>query len=196
MRLLPSRNVVPGGGSGVIVRRDMLARTGGFDGRLHNTEDWELWLRLAQHGPPAVVDEPLVAYRLHPGNASLDDQVMLRDLEIIERDHGVRASRAALYRYLGWWALRTARRRRALLYFLRGLRHADDLYRPREALDDLTYLVRDVAFAVASRGRRRAAPSSQGQPGPAATAWRQGAQVWVDELVERSGESGRASSHA
>lgn len=196
MRLLPFRNVVPGGGSGVIVLRDALERTGGFDGRLHNTEDWELWLRLARHGPPAVVNEPVVAYRLHPRNASLDSAVMLRDLKTIEAVHGIRASRGALYSYLGWWALRGGRRGAALMHFLQGFRYTDDLYLPRDALADLAYLARDTALAVPSGGRRRARPSSRREPGPAVMAWRRRAQAWVDELVERSGGSPSASSQA
>jgi glycosyltransferase involved in cell wall biosynthesis len=196
LRLLPYRNVVPGGGSAVIVRNDTLRLVGGFDDRLHNTEDWELWLRLAGHGPPAVVDRPLVAYRLHAGNASLDDAVMLRDVEVIEDAHRIRVSRAALYRYLGWWALRTGRHRSALGHFLRALRHHDALYRLRDGIDDLGYLVRDAAVTLASRGRRRARIRSRDGKTAAARAWRQEAQAWVDDLIEQSGGSPRQSSQA
>jgi hypothetical protein len=196
IRLLPYRNIVPGGGSAVIVRSDALACSGGFDNRLHNTEDWELWLRLASYGPPAVVDEPLIAYRLHPGNASLDDAVMLRDVEVIEDKHRIRVSRAALYRYLGWWALRTGRRSRSFGHFLRAFRHRDELYGLREGIDDLAYLVRDAVLAHATRGRRRARSRSRDRKAATARAWRQEAQAWVDDLVGRSGGSRRPSSHA
>jgi glycosyltransferase involved in cell wall biosynthesis len=196
VRLLPYRNIVPFGGSAVIVRSDALARSGGFDGRLRNAADWELWLRLARHGPPAVVEEPLVAYRLHPGNASLDGAATLREVEIIEDGHGIRVSRAALHRYLGWWALRTGRRGRALGHLLRALRYRDALYGPRDGVSDLAYLLRDVAVAFATLGRRRARTRSRDGKAAAARAWRQEAQAWVDDLVEQSGGSRRGSSHA
>jgi glycosyltransferase involved in cell wall biosynthesis len=196
VRLLPYRNVVPGGGSAVIVRRDALELIGGFDGRLRNAADWELWLRLAHHGPPAVAEEPLVAYRLHPGNASLDDAATLQEVEIIEDEHGIRVSRAALYRYLGWWALRTGRHGRALGHFLRALRHRDPLYSPRDGIDDLAYLLRDAAVALTTLGRRRARTRSRDREEATARAWRREAQAWVDDLVERSGGSRRESSHA
>jgi glycosyltransferase involved in cell wall biosynthesis len=196
VRLLPYRNIVPGGGSAVIVRSDALESSGGFDGRLRNAADWELWLRLARRGPPAVVDRPLVAYRLHPGNASLDGAMTLREVEIIEQAHRIRVSRASLYRYLGWWALRTGRRRSALGHFLRGFRHRDALYGLRDGIEDLTYLVQDAAVALATGGRRRARARSRDGGTTAVRAWRQEAQAWVDNLVERSGGSRRESSHA
>src|SRR5581483_4193490 len=50
----------------VMVRRSLLAETGGFDEALRGAEDWELWLRLARHGARwACVDAPLFEYRLH-----------------------------------------------------------------------------------------------------------------------------------
>jgi hypothetical protein len=63
-------NVVPGGGSGVIARRSALRETGGFDAQFAHSEDWDLWTRLAGLGAPAIVDRPLVAYRIWPGSKS------------------------------------------------------------------------------------------------------------------------------
>jgi glycosyltransferase involved in cell wall biosynthesis len=196
VRLLPYRNVVPGGGSAVIVRSDALEVCGGFDGRLRNAADWELWLRLSGHGPPAVVDRPLVAYRLHPGNASLDGALTLREVEIIEQVHRIRVSRASLYRYLGWWALRTGRRRSAVGHFLHGLQHRDALYGLSDGIHDLAYVVQDTAVSLATGGRWRARARSRDETRTAIGAWRQEAQAWVDNLVERSGGSWRGASHA
>lgn len=57
-------NTVPGGGSGVLVSRDLLDRAGGFDGR-YFASDWDMWIRLGlEGGSVAVVRRPLLAYRV------------------------------------------------------------------------------------------------------------------------------------
>lgn len=47
----------------LIVRRDLLARHGGFDEDLKALVDWELMLRIAPEGPISLIDEPLVLQR-------------------------------------------------------------------------------------------------------------------------------------
>lgn len=56
--------------SGVLVRKDALVQTGGFNPQLRYAEDWDLWLRLAQKGGFGYVDEPLVFVRRHGHNTS------------------------------------------------------------------------------------------------------------------------------
>jgi glycosyltransferase involved in cell wall biosynthesis len=63
-RLLTS-NIVPGGGSGVLVAKDLLQQVGGFRGGL--AEDWDLWIRLAIAAPLTTVEAPLVGYRIWRG---------------------------------------------------------------------------------------------------------------------------------
>ncbi len=48
---LLGRNIV--GTSTVMARRDVLVRAGGFDPDLPSSEDWDLWLTLAEQGPVA-----------------------------------------------------------------------------------------------------------------------------------------------
>ncbi len=56
---------LPGGGSNVVAARELVGRAGDFDPDLQ-FEDWDYWIRLALlGGPPAVIDEPLVAYLSH-----------------------------------------------------------------------------------------------------------------------------------
>ena len=62
------RNVVPGGCSNVIARTRLVTRLGGFDPRLTQLADRDLWIRLAQSGRAATCDEIVVAYLLHGGN--------------------------------------------------------------------------------------------------------------------------------
>ena len=58
--------------STVLVRRDALVRAGGFDPDLDSAEDWDLWLRLSQSGPSALIRSPLVFYRDNPSGVSKD----------------------------------------------------------------------------------------------------------------------------
>ncbi len=54
--------------SAVVLRRDLLQKTGGFDPRLSNFEDWDVLWRVARLGEVATVPETLVLHRTHPGN--------------------------------------------------------------------------------------------------------------------------------
>ena len=100
--LLPRRNVVPGGGSGVLVHRRLLDRAGPFDLRLHNTEDWDLWVRLSRLETPRRVPAPAgratgstaQAPRWSPGRSCVG-------AEEIERRYGGPLDRVTLYRHLG-----------------------------------------------------------------------------------------------
>jgi glycosyltransferase involved in cell wall biosynthesis len=77
-------NFVPA--SSVLIRGDALARVGLHDERLEVCEDWDLWLRIAEHFPFAYVDEPLVTVRWHGRNTHLRRLPMVRDsLRVLER---------------------------------------------------------------------------------------------------------------
>lgn len=54
--------------SGTLIRREAYEAVGGYNERLTNSIDWDLWLRLAKTNDVAYIDEPLYAYRLHPSN--------------------------------------------------------------------------------------------------------------------------------
>lgn len=66
--------------SSAVVRRDALARVGGFYERPNPTgsEDYDMWLRLSQHFPFAFVDEVCVRYRIHDQNMSGNPERMAR----------------------------------------------------------------------------------------------------------------------
>jgi len=112
MRRLPRLNVVPT--SNVLVHREVLDEAGPFDTCLRLTEDWDLYLRLAEMGPPAFVPEHLVAFRTHPGQSSLDSAGLLEEIEAFERRHGVRTDRVAILRGAAWSCLRAGDRWGAL----------------------------------------------------------------------------------
>jgi glycosyltransferase involved in cell wall biosynthesis len=67
--------------STVLVTSAALERAGGFDEKIRfaSTEDLDLWIRIARHFRLAYVDEPLIYYRLHGGNASLNQCRMIEN---------------------------------------------------------------------------------------------------------------------
>ena len=50
---------------GIVVRRSAYEAVGGFLTDLPHAADWEMWTRLAAHGPLVFVDEVLACYRRH-----------------------------------------------------------------------------------------------------------------------------------
>jgi glycosyltransferase involved in cell wall biosynthesis len=73
MHSLLQFNGLPGGCSNVIAKADVIRAVGGFDERLSLIADWDLWIRLAEAGPPAACDEFLIGYRLHGDNMHVRD---------------------------------------------------------------------------------------------------------------------------
>lgn len=50
---------------GIVVRRSAYERVGGYRADLPHAADWDMWTRLAAHGPVVFVDEVLARYRRH-----------------------------------------------------------------------------------------------------------------------------------
>jgi glycosyltransferase involved in cell wall biosynthesis len=160
---LPHYNAIPGGGSNVVVRRQTLTRAGPFDTRLRNTEDWEMWIRLAKAGPPAWVRSPLIAYRVHPSNSSLDIAEIVRGARRIEQLHHTTADWGRLHRWLAESCLRSGQRRAALGQFSRAAAHGQ-----------ARAVAQDLALIARRRARRKASA-----PGPA----ERGDRAWIDEAT-------------
>jgi glycosyltransferase involved in cell wall biosynthesis len=180
-------NVVPGGCSGVLLRRDALAGEELFDGgRYRHFADWDLWIRLARRGPPASVPAPLVGYRIHPGNASHDTAGMVAELDVVERRHGVQVDRVSFYRYVALLCRRSGRRGAAIAYYLRaalrGRRYlatglAGDL------ADMAAGAVRALRQAPGRSGRRRARRLEAPRQPDRDRQWREAGQAWLRELT-------------
>jgi glycosyltransferase involved in cell wall biosynthesis len=171
--VLPRYNAIPAGGSNVVVRRETLLQAGPFDIRLRNTEDWEMWIRLAKAGPPAWVCSPLVAYRVHPANASLDIGEIVLGVRLIEQLHRTTADWGRLHRWLAESFLRTGQRRAALGQFVSAALHGQ----ARNVARDLT--------AIARRRVNRRSSAPQPEAGSDST-WIEEAASWLYEL-ERVG---------
>lgn len=50
---------------GIVVRRTAYEQVGGYRTDLPHAADWEMWTRLAAHGPIVFVDQVLASYRRH-----------------------------------------------------------------------------------------------------------------------------------
>jgi glycosyltransferase involved in cell wall biosynthesis len=172
VRLLERHDAVPAGASNVIVRADTLEAAGPFDPHLTSSEDWDMWIRLAQHGPPDWVCRPLVAISYHGANASRDTEAMMRQLETVAERYGIPVDRARHHRWVAWNALLEGRRVDAARNYLRAV-----------ALGDVGSLARaTVAVAAPGYAVRRA------QPTAGERAWIAEARAWIDVLLEPSGE--------
>jgi glycosyltransferase involved in cell wall biosynthesis len=116
-------NVIPTGSS-VVAERSLLDELGGFDKALPGSEDWEMWIRMAQHSPVAAVDRPLIAYRLGPQTMSMNIERMRRSWSIIvdryaslAAECGAAPDEAAYERYLAKQLLRGGSGRKAASIF-------------------------------------------------------------------------------
>ena len=138
-RFMPLRNMIPTGASNVLVHRRLLDQAGRFDPQLRHLADWDMWIRLAQLGVPSAVPDPVLAYVLHPSNASADSDDAPREMMIVEqRYRGVRTQptvdRAAIYRWMAWHHLRGGRRLKALQAYARAVGCGDALSIGRAAV--------------------------------------------------------------
>jgi glycosyltransferase involved in cell wall biosynthesis len=118
VRGLPRANLMPAGCSNVMIRTDLFRQVGGFDTGLRHLADWDLWLRLAREGLPACVPLPLVAYRLHPRQATLDTTGMIAEGRVLQARHG--ADLNSIRRWLAWSHLRRGERGLAVRAYARA----------------------------------------------------------------------------
>jgi glycosyltransferase involved in cell wall biosynthesis len=131
-RRLLAGSVVPAGCSNVLAHTETVRRLGGFDERLFQLADWDLWIRLAWSGPAVACDETLVGYLEHSQNMLLtDDEDVTRELDYLaskhaalRKQHGVVLDRRSFSHWVAWGHLRRTRRLKAAKVFLRsGIRN-------------------------------------------------------------------------
>jgi hypothetical protein len=150
-----------------------------FDGSLYHSADWDLWIRLARRGAPACVSKPLVAYRFHPGSASLDLEGMFSETDEIERRYGGRVDRSGFNRHLARLAKRAGWGRSALRYYCRAA-IGDRAYVMKEFVPDVWKLFSDVLRSRTYRfGIPRRSHSPRRDPH---RLWKEEARLWIDRL--------------
>ena len=164
---LTRRNPMPAGSSNVMVRTALLHDAGGFDPALRHLADWDLWLRLARRDRPACVPAPLVAYRIHSAQATMDTTGMVAEARILQARHG--ADPAAIHRWAAWSQLRAGRRRAAVAAYAAAARTGDLASLARAGVALLS-----PHPTLVRRPRRRATKA----PG-----WHLAAQAWLEELA-------------
>jgi hypothetical protein len=139
---LLSRNVLWGGCSNVMARTQLVRVAGGFDEKLFQLADWDLWIRLTQAAPVAACPDVVVGCIVHPGSMLLTSQEDVFDeLRYLEEKHrrtseasGVQVDRALFRRWVASGHLRAGRRTRAARIFLAGVvRDRDPAAIPRAA---------------------------------------------------------------
>jgi glycosyltransferase involved in cell wall biosynthesis len=195
-------NAMPAGASNVIARTDVLRALNGFDTTLTHLPDWDLWVRLAKHGLPSCVSDPLVGYRLHGRNASFRTTEMLAELDGFERRHGLTTDRSRFHRHLAHLCLRSGRRAEALRHFVRAFLRVQDGYSRIDVKTDGRLLGEHAADIIRRRvfrgrpwtsaparlqGARRRDPNAS---------WKAHAQAWVDELAVAAKAEGWCTSGA
>jgi glycosyltransferase involved in cell wall biosynthesis len=170
MAALPRYNPLSTGGSNVVVRADVLTQVGGFDPTLRRTEDWDMWIRLSEVGPPAAVARPLVAYRFHAANVATETSAMVQEPDLLARRYGIPVDRAAMQRRAAWASLRAGRRARAVRHYARAV-SMGDLRSAGRALMAATHpaVGSDRIFRLL---RNR----------PEDDRWRREAEAWLNEL--------------
>jgi glycosyltransferase involved in cell wall biosynthesis len=182
-RDLPRTNLIPGGGSNVLARADLVRRVGGFDRRLGILEDWDLWIRLAREASPAWVPEPLVGYRIHGTNSSQNIDRMVAEIEIIDARYSGPVDRVRFERHLARVSLRGGETRRAMRFSVRAAVRAVTAgnlrYVRAEFLPDVGAIVKTASptfvsrpIAALRRSRRPARPDD----------WLLEAAGWLAEL--------------
>jgi glycosyltransferase involved in cell wall biosynthesis len=191
VRQLPMRNAIPGGGSGVIVHKDLLTRAGVFDDCLPACEDWDMWLRLSRLEPPAWVSRPLIGYRVHESAMSLNTNALVTAAEMIERRYGGPLDRETLYRHMARVALRGGRHTTALRWYARAS-VVSRRYRTEQLNNDLRNLVRSRLHLSP---RRDSCTPDGSVTEQLINEYRAEAQAWLDQLSEprRNGSSHRSA---
>jgi glycosyltransferase involved in cell wall biosynthesis len=183
VKSLSRLNAVPGGGSGVLVDAEVFHELGGFDPGYRHFADWDLWLRLARRDTPAWVPHPLIGYRIHAMNRSLDTEGMIAELDLLERRHGVEVDRVAFFRHVARVSLRAGRNRDALRYYLRAGRRMQASYLLREFLPDAWRATSAAVRARAPGGRANGMLRSNGAE-PKNLAWLDEGRSWISTLTE------------
>lgn len=168
---LPRSNPIPAGASNVVIHRDAFEAVGGFNQHLRACEDWDLWLRLARAESPGRVPSPLVAYRMHAGNAILDVVAIAEAAKAFERLHGTTIDWGLFHRWLAHLSARGGDRQQALREFGRAALAGQ----AREVGWDLVDLVRGGVQ------RRLGWPRKERGRG-VDEAWGDEARGWLDDL--------------
>ena len=100
-------------------RRPTSCRLGGFDERLAQLADWDLWIRLASLRPAAATSDVLVGYVMHDESMLLTDERDVSDeleyftAKLARHGHEAEVDPVCFSRWVAGGHLRAGRKRRA-----------------------------------------------------------------------------------
>lgn len=102
--------------SSVMFRTDLVKDLGGYSTAAKGAEDYELWLKLKQHGDLVVISEPLTRYRLHGEQVSKREHISWTTSRTVQmarlalaRSRGESVIAADARHYI-WWTKQKLRR--------------------------------------------------------------------------------------
>jgi len=156
-------NVIWCGCSNVLARSDVIAALRGFDERLAQLADWDLWIRLTLAGRAAATSEVLVGYVMHDESMLLTDRrEVFPEMDYLvgkhgdaARAHGVELDRALFTRWVARGHRLAGRRTQAARTYLRGAWRYRDLGAiPRAVLSLAPERLVDVSRALGGVERR------------------------------------------
>ena len=120
------------GTSSVMMDKELFLRIGGFDEKLQNSDDFDLWCRVASQYDLGFIDQPLHWYRACPNSVSSRPYRARSRLLVLERQRGHAMSRRARQALrqrmsnnlfgLGYEEFGRRRRLSALQYYVRSAR--------------------------------------------------------------------------
>jgi glycosyltransferase involved in cell wall biosynthesis len=162
---LLARNVLRGGCSNVMAKTTLLRRVDGFDERLFQLCDWDLWVRLATTGRAGVCRDVVVGCVDHRASMLLTTEedifdefdYLVEKHRELSRARGVEFDRAFFTRWIALGSVRAGRRLHAARLYLRAARDEGD---PKSVVRALAALLGEPALVLA---RRLVGSASRGQ---------------------------------
>jgi glycosyltransferase involved in cell wall biosynthesis len=125
-------------GSTPLIRRSCFDVVGLFSPDVSPSDDWDMWLRIANKFSFGVVKEALIRYRQHPSNSSKNFQLMLdTSRTLIERTFASapteslylrNRSYGSIYLYLGWRAIENMDYKQAMHFRQQACAHRPQFY--------------------------------------------------------------------
>jgi glycosyltransferase involved in cell wall biosynthesis len=186
LALLSNDNVIPGGGSSVLVARELLVAVGGFHDDVPGCEDWDLWVRLARMSPLAYLDRPLAAWRIWEGQGSTDAQMMIRSANLVRAKYFPELGPLGR-QYAQVWLGNAARRYLSGNHRVRAFEQFLQLARIGRSPGQLAYALAALISPSLTERRLERIDPIEPQPDPE---WRALAEPWLHECLSAAVDRG------
>lgn len=124
-----SRSNYIGSTSFPLLKKEVFEKIGKFDLSLEASQDYDMWIRIAEHYKIECINEPLVTYLIHPGDrisknnkrkAIAEITFLKKHYELISIDH---TAMHIKHRSIGIYLMRMGMGKESRKYFLTAIRH-------------------------------------------------------------------------